>query len=348
MFQRIALVSVLGLSGLGLMGCQKLVMPRIYEAASDPVFAPEYASDTPQKQLLRTLPAPQRRITVSVYEMPDLSGQYKESATGQTLSRAVTQGGADVLIKSLLDAGGRSWFNVLDRAALDNLLKERQIITEMRRLYRSEAEIDPAVLGPLDHAGILIQGAIVGYDSNTMTGGLGAQYLGIGANRKYKLDVATVGLRAIATETGEVLASVVVRKPIASISSQGNVFRFVALDELLESELGVAMNEPRQMAIEAATEKAVLALIAEGVEAGLWSFKDKAVGAAFIREHHIEKYGTDAGVGQGAAPQSRATISIPRTVPTEPPEAEPIVQQLEPNKEDAAPTVDPDSDEVLG
>ncbi|WP_216641195.1 CsgG/HfaB family protein [Oceaniglobus roseus] len=58
---------------------------------------------------------------------------------------------------------------------------------------------------------MLPQGGITGYDTNTLTGGLGARYLGIGANSKWKLDVVTVSMRAVATNTGEVLASVVVR-----------------------------------------------------------------------------------------------------------------------------------------
>ena len=51
----------------------------------------------------------------------------------QTLSRAVTQGATSMLIKALQDAGDGSWFTVIEREQLDNLLKERQIITEMRR-----------------------------------------------------------------------------------------------------------------------------------------------------------------------------------------------------------------------
>src|SRR5690606_11228931 len=140
---------------------------------------------------------------------PDLTGQYGESSTGgQTLSHAVTQGGVSLLIKALQDAGERRWFTVLDRSRLDDTLKERQIVTEMRRIYRDEAEVPASVLPPLQHASISIQGGITRYDTYTKTGGLGARYLGIGADTKWQQDTVTISLRAVSTNTSEVLASV--------------------------------------------------------------------------------------------------------------------------------------------
>lgn len=340
-------LAALGVLIGGLAGCDAN-LPDMYKEAGTAKFAAEQAQTTDQSRALMNVPRPARKLTVSVFDMPDLSGQYKETNTGQNLSRAVTQGGADILIKSLMEAGGRRWFNVLDRAALDSLLKERQIVTEMRRIYRGEAEVDAAALGPMDHAGVMIQGAIVGYDSNIVSGGLGAQYLGIGANRRYKLDVVTVSLRAIATETGEVLAAVMVRKPIASISTQGNVFRYVALDEILESELGVAMNEPKQLAIEAAIQKAVLSLIAEGVDVGLWDFADPAAGRAFLEAYRREKYGEDAQTVEQVSERTKQSLTIPRTVPAKPEPEIPVIRQVDPQNGGAVPPVDESSDEVLG
>ena len=59
---------------------------------------------------------------------------------------------------------------------LNNLLKERQILRQTR-----ETHSDKDKLKPLLFAGVLIEGGIVGYDTNTMTGGIGARLLGIGA-----------------------------------------------------------------------------------------------------------------------------------------------------------------------
>lgn len=290
----------------------------------EPFFGAEPArliESSAQNRALRALPPPRERVRVSVYDFPDLTGQYKERDVVQTLSRAVTQGGSAMLIKALQDAGERRWFTVLDRAGLQDLIRERQIITEMRRIYRGEENIDPDALGPLHHAGIILQGGIVGYDTNTQTGGFGARYLGIGADTKWQLDTVTVSLRAISTETGEVLASVTTQKPIASSAVQGSIFRYIELDKLLEYEAGVTTNEPKYIAVQQAIEKAVLALIVEGSELGVWSFADPAAGNAMIARYKQEKYGgiVPANARQAVPPQTRNAAYIPQTRPRQRP-----------------------------
>lgn len=240
---------------------------------------------------LRRVPPPAKKTTVAVYSYNDLTGQYKERELVQTLSRAVTQGGASILIKALQDAGERRWFTVLDRSKLDSLLKERQIVTEMRRLYRNETRVNAGVLPPLKHASILIEGGIIGYDSNVQTGGAGARYLGIGGDTKYLRDVVTVTLRAISTKTGEVLATVTVRKAVASYSLQSGAFLFVKLDRIFEAEAGVTYNEPKQIAVQSAIEKAVESLIIEGVENGIWKFDDRSAGQEYVEAFRREEYG---------------------------------------------------------
>ena len=275
---------------------------------------------TPQNVALRAVPPAAERIRVAVYDFPDLTGQYKEREIVQSLSRAVTQGGAPMLFKALQDAGERRWFVPLDRSSLDALLRERQIVTEMRRIYRGEERVDPAVLGPLDHAGIILQGGIVGYDTNTLTGGAGARYLGIGSDTQWELDVVTVSLRAVSTETGEVLTSVMVRKPIASRAIRGSVFNYVALDEILEIEGGYTTNEPRQVAVQQAIEKAVVALIAEGAELDLWEFANPSAGRSFVRTYRGQKYGLQTGLAAlpVTRPETRSPAVIRQTTPRQP------------------------------
>src|SRR3546814_1672154 len=82
-----------------------------------------------------------------------------------------------MLVKALQDAGKRKWFTIVERERLDNLLKERQIITEMRKRYLGEEEPDRRALPALLFAGVLLEGGIVGYDTNTVTGGAGAAFL---------------------------------------------------------------------------------------------------------------------------------------------------------------------------
>ena len=280
---------------------------------------PRIVETTTQNIALRALPPPVTRINLAVYDFPDLTGQYKESASGQTLSRAVSQGGASVLIKALQDAGQKRWFTVLDRASLQDLVRERQILTEMRRQYRNESEVNPRALKPLLHSGIILQGGIVGYDTNIQTGGVGARYLGIGANTEWRSDTVTVSLRAVSTETGEVLTSTVAQKSIASSLLQGNVFRYVALDELLEAEAGVSSNEPRLVALQQAVEKAVYGMIMEGAEVGIWSMSDKAAQRRLLAAYKVEALGANSNrLPNPARPVTNAPARITQTVPTAP------------------------------
>lgn len=243
---------------------------------------------------LKRLPPPKQKVTVAVYGFQDKTGQFKPTEAGQTLSRAVTQGGEELLIKALQDAGDRSWFTIIERSNLNNLLKERQIITEMRQRYLGETSINSQALPPLLFAGVLFEGGIVGYDTNTLTGGFAARYLGIGGKTDYRQNVVTVHLRAVSVKTGEVLASVTTEKTIASVGVAANAFRFVTFDNLLEVDTGVTSNEPGLLALRQAVEKSVFALIMEGSEIGLWDFKNKTTGIALLDEYRYARDGVKA------------------------------------------------------
>ena len=282
--------------------------------------APVVAPVTSISAELRDLPPPSEKLTVSVYDLEDLTGQFKENDRVQTLSKAVTQGGSAILIKALQDTGERRWFTVLERKELDNLLKERQILTEMRRLYRGEEKLDADVLPPLKHAGFIIEGAIIGYDTNVVTGGVGARFLAIGGDTKYLQDVVTVTLRVVSTKTGEVLTSVTTRKMLSSYALQGGAFRYLKLDELLEAEAGVTYNEPKQLAVEAAVEKAVYSLVIEGAELGIWNFANRKAGADLIATYRGAKYDTHltAEALYPPHPASKPPFDLPDTEAKDP------------------------------
>lgn len=249
---------------------------------------PLLADRTSTQQALQSLPPPAEPVIVAVYDFPDQTGQQKPNDNFSEYSRAVTQGGVNFLIDALQEAGRGQWFVVLERAGLNNLLRERQLIRSTREQYLGE---DGKPLGPpppLLYAPILIEGGVVAYETNTYTGGLGARYLGIGASTQYQQDRVTVSLRATSTQTGRVLRSVSVTKDIVSRSLQGGLFKFVALDKLLESEAGITSNEPPQLAVRRAIEKAVYALVIEGGMAGFWQFAEPggavAITTAYLRE----------------------------------------------------------------
>jgi curli production assembly/transport component CsgG len=253
--------------------------------------APTLGVTTKSQQSLQTLPAPARKIAVAVYGFNDMTGQFKPSENGQTLSRAVSQGGGSILVKALQDAGQRQWFTVVERERLDNLLKERQIINEMRARYLGEKSVNTDALPAMLFAGIILEGGVVGFDTNTMTGGAGAAFLGVGGDVKYRQDTVTVYLRAVSVRSGEVLASVTTSKTIASYAISGSAFRYVGYKELLEAETGVTFNEPDQLALQQAVEKAVYALVMEGVELKLWDFADPIGGIIALDRYRQERAG---------------------------------------------------------
>lgn len=261
-------------------------------ATLPPTTSHAYIPEKTQTQhLLEALPPPVRPVAVGVYGFGDQTGQYKLQETGQTLSRAITQGGSSLLVKALLDAGGHAWFTVVERETLQHLLTERQVIREMRERYLGEQAVNPQALPAMLFAGVLLEGGIVSYDTNTLTGGAGAAFLGIGGKTQYQQDTVTVSLRAVSVRTGEVLSAVTASKTIASRALGANAFRYVAYQKLLQVDAGVTTNEPGQVAIQQAIEKAVWELVLDGAENHLWEFADARAAAPIIAKYRAERDG---------------------------------------------------------
>jgi curli production assembly/transport component CsgG len=285
--RRFTTALLFGVSVLALPGCSD--MRQWIAEPSEGLLPPTLSPATTINQSLRSLPPAREKIAVAVYSFADQTGQMKASETVQTLSRAVTQGGASILVKALRDAGEGRWFTVVEREKVDNVLRERRIIQETRQLYLGEKGINKNALPPLLFAGILLDGGIIAYDANTRTGGVGAGYLGVTGDGTYREDMVTVSLRAISIKTGEVLDTVTVNKTIVSMGLHGNVYKYVVIDKLLQAEAGFTTNEPGQLAVQQAIEKAVRTLIVDGAEHNLWSFANRAAQAQLIAESQREK-----------------------------------------------------------
>ena len=224
-------------------------------------------------ELLELPPAKEKPI-VTVYNFLDKTGQRKPRDTIADFSTAVTQGGLEMVIDALKTAGDGTWFRVVERNGLDNLVRERQIIRSARQEYADATGEDPQGIQPLLFAGMIIEGGIIGYDSNIRTGGRGARTLGIGLARQYRQDVVTVSMRAVSVLTGEVLLNVQTRKTILSYGSGGDVFRFIEEGtQLIEFEDGVGNNESVTYATRTAVEAAVLELIYQGHRRGFWEIE---------------------------------------------------------------------------
>ena len=246
---------------------------------------------TPSTTELKKLPLPKEKIVIGVYKFRDQTGQYKPSESGNNWSTAVPQGITTILIKALEDS---QWFIPIERENIANLLNERQIIRSTRQEYLKESDKNNA-LPPLLYAGILLEGGVISYDSNIMTGGAGARYFGIGASTQYRQDRITIYLRAVSTLNGEILKTVYTSKTILSTSVNGSFFRYVDTERLFEAEVGLTQNEPIQLAVTEAIEKAVKSLIIEGVRDKIWGkavadTKDyqKSIDAYNIEQQHNE------------------------------------------------------------
>ena len=276
---------------------------------------------TQTQNLLAAIPAPQRPVAIAVYGFTDQTGQFRPNEAGQTLSRAVTQGGGSILVKALQDAGNRQWFTIVERESLRNLLNERQIIREMRERYLGETGVNPQALPAMLFAGVLLEGGIIGYDSNTVTGGAGAAFLGIGGHSEYRQDTVTVYLRAVSVRTGEVLTTVTASKTIASKALGASAFKFVAFKKLLEAEAGITTNEPDHLALQQAIEKAVYSLVMEGVELKLWDFADARAGHDMLWRYKQERDGNFSAEQVQRAMERSARVTPMTTRPREVPMA---------------------------
>jgi curli production assembly/transport component CsgG len=223
-------------------------------------------------------------ITVAVYGFLDKTGQMKPNDKLAVFSKAVTQGAEVFLIKSLQDS--KNWFKVVERVGLDNLIKERQLIRNQREVYEGK---DARPLKPMTVAGVMIEGGIIGYDSNIRSGGNGARFLGIGGSQQYRMDEIVISMRLISVNSGEVLLTTAVSKTIFSTQHNVGVLRFVdAGTRALELENGMALNEPTTYAVRVAIEQAVYDMIVEGEKKGIWRYKKPAQAEVKKEEVKVE------------------------------------------------------------
>lgn len=219
------------------------------------------------RDLIR-LPPPKFKVPVAVYAFRDQTGQFKPQPDSN-LSNAVTQGAASIVVKALLDSG---WYLPIEREGFQNLLTERRVAKAL------ESPTDNGKPGSsypsLMAANFLIEGGIVGYESNVRTGGDGANLLGIGGDVKYRMDQVTVNLRSVDVRSGQIINSVSVTKTVFSYEVSASVYKFVAYKTLLQAEGGYSTNEPTHLAVKEAIESAVIHLTVQGIRDGAWSLRN--------------------------------------------------------------------------
>jgi curli production assembly/transport component CsgG len=225
------------------------------------------------KKEFDTIPAPAagKPVSVAVYSFSDKTGQRRPQANVASLSSAVTQGAETFLIQALQGVGKGQWFEVVERVGIDNLTKERLIIRQMREAYEGN---NAKPLMPMQFAGIIMEGGIVGYDTSVNSGGAGMRVFGIGKQTQWSQDTVTISLRAISVNTGKVLAVVTVQKTLLSTADGVTALKFFDTGtKAFEAETGLTINEPGTYAVKSAIEMAVVELIKEGQRKAIWDFK---------------------------------------------------------------------------
>ena len=284
------------------------------EMGQDYRYKPTLAENKLQKEF-DTIPPPSgRKVSVAVYQFTDKTGQRRQQPNIASFSTAVTQGSEVFLIKALQDVGHGQWFDVVERTNIDALTKERLIIRQMREAYEGK---DAKALMPMQFAGIIMEGGIIGYDSGTESGGAAYRWLGIGPTTQYSKDTVTVSLRAISVNTGKVLAAVHVTKIVYSTADSVAVLKFMNNNtQAFEAETGLTINEPGTLAVKATVEAAVVELIKEGERKGVWDFKHPI---AQIPKNQTPVAVTTTGEIQNEMPPVSPAVSA---VPTTPEAAE--------------------------
>ena len=227
-------------------------------------FSGDSVIEKPVTKRIQKMPLPARTPVVAIYKFEDLTGQRKSRDGIADFSSAITQAPEAYLIRALKQSG---FFKVVERKGLDHLTRERQLIRQTRTSFDDEEEQLPLIF-----AGLIIEGGIVDYNTNLLTGGAGARYLGIGTSKQYREDKVVVSMRMVSVSTGEILIEILTSKTILSVGVSNDYFRFNADNDLIEVESGNAMNEPKYIAVQAAIETAVVELITQGEEKGYWRY----------------------------------------------------------------------------
>ena len=228
-------------------------------------FSGDAVIEQPVTKAITQLPLPARTPVVAVYKFSDLTGQRKSVDGIASFSTAVTMAPETYLIRALKQS---NFFRVVERGGLDNLTRERQLIRQTRQTFNDNTEQKPLIF-----AGLIIEGGIVDYNTNLLSGGVGARYLGIGNSKQYREDTVMISLRLVSVSTGEILLEILTSKTILSVGISNDYFRFIADGtELVEFESGNAMNESKSIAVQAAMETAVVALVKQGREKEYWKY----------------------------------------------------------------------------
>ncbi len=226
-------------------------------------------------------PPPPRALTVGVYSCIDTSGQRRPTGQPQELSTAAPMDCTPYVMEAVRSLRPGYIF-LVERQHVDELLRERQLATLALNIAAAQAgppgvgpPADPAPSTPhrlatLRVAEILLIGQVVAYDRSIHEISGGGAVGGAGGSGAYVTDLVTFSLRAVAVQTGEVLAQTTVTKSITSIKAGVHLAQ-INTTNVIDAELGGAANEPVGVALSAAVRSALIQLVSQGIRDGWWT-----------------------------------------------------------------------------
>jgi hypothetical protein len=97
------------------------------------------------------------------------------------------------------------------------------MIKQTREIYEGA---NAKMLPPLALAGVILEGGIIDYNSNVLTGGTGFAVLGIGPYTQYMQDQVVISMRLVSVQTGEILTSVTIEKNLLSTKDGTTAVKF--------------------------------------------------------------------------------------------------------------------------
>lgn len=207
------------------------------------------ASDnvTTATELLQSLPVPEERLALAVYDIEDKTGQFKEEEY-LTNSKAVTQGATEMLITALMRS---KQFDVLDRVEFQQMLNELNLVNQ----NFTDGKSGPTA-SQMTGADYIIEGAITEYDVDRNTGGIGLKIAGKGASKEYARATCAIDLRVTDTTTGKVIWAKSLKKEILGEKVDVTVFSFMG-DNIVEFETGKGMQQAINLVVRTLLEEAV-------------------------------------------------------------------------------------------
>jgi len=177
---------LLYLSVLLLSSCALIVDP--LDNGIPPIRHIESAEVSSLLTDLAEVPLPIRKPVVAVYpsSFKDDTGQRRSNSQYASFSTAITQAPDAYLIRALQHSGV---FDVVERTGLDNLTKERQIIRTTRENFEEKQKVKPLMF-----AGLLMEGGVVGYETNIKSGGAGVLKANLTGSDGFPTYVTEIGL----------------------------------------------------------------------------------------------------------------------------------------------------------